>query len=53
MRVLLVEKESETFVVDPSEKVLVVGRPEIVPVRVPLIETGSEIFLVGTPALRE
>ena len=53
MRVPIVEKESETLLVDPSETVLVVGRPEIVPVRVPLVETKSEIILVGTPALRE
>ena len=53
MRVPIVEKESETLLFDPSERVLVVGRPEIVPVRVPLVETKSEIIVVGTPALRE
>ena len=48
----LVEKESETLLVGPPERALVVGRPEI-PVRVPLVETKSEIILVDTPALRE
>ena len=48
----LVKKESETLLVGPPERLLVVGRPEI-PVRVPLVETKSEIILVGTPALRE